>query len=815
MVKAGSDREPLAQAGRVASVLGCMGSLKSVGSSSGVKRALPDAHTSPTFTSLSDSVCDRSAVIRASSSMKTNQYEPSGEPPKVEPQPVINFATQRQTSRATRLLKGFIRILIAGDILCIVFSVWVSHYSSLPEPLHAYKEGLIPAHSSLMLGLGTPVMLVWLISRIGLFAFWRPARMLYLVAEVSVLLLTPSLDNPHIASGWSQMFQDAEGLLSGCVLALVYCSPVRHLFRLQQSQPNTPTDITIPKVQRSWFRFRLWTLLVLVVICSIPCIWFAVKMQQASREKNIGDKPDAQVAQKFRVLVTISRETTYITEPLRKDGYPDYVAALDQQFSAGVTPENNAAVLFWKALGSEEIRPEYRDKYFQMLGIPPLPEKGDYFVDFDKYGTRQKNNMNPRDAKPEAGTQENTWDQLRLAMRQPWSQQGFPVLAEWLAANEKPLALVVEASKHPRRYDPLCCRERIPLIAVLLPAIQGYRNVARALCARAMLRLHAGKLDEAWEELLACHRLARLAGQGPTVVEAFVALSIEETACVADEALLQHADLTATQVAKMREDLDRLPPMLKMANKLDIAERCTYLNNVSDFARQGPASLAGFDRVAELKELNGSKELKNTIKSLIHYSASTAIDWDLILRMGNSWYDRITDAYRKPTRAEQKEALSKVDEDIRRLKKTAEDAASLDKLMLGNPRKALSERLSQVLLTMFLPQIPTCIQVEDRGIMRFELDKLAFALASYRADHGAYPAKLADLTPKYVLEVPTDIFNDHDLNYRREGKGYLLYSFGINGKDDGAKSYDDRKKDEDWDDIVVRVPAPTMEKKKP
>ena len=73
---------------------------------------------------------------------------------------------------------------------------------------------------------------------------------------------------------------------------------------------------------------------------------------------------------KPRVLVTISKETTYLTEPLRADGYVDYLAAVNQRCQAGVTPENNAAVLFWRAVGPKEIRPEYRDKYFQMLGIP-------------------------------------------------------------------------------------------------------------------------------------------------------------------------------------------------------------------------------------------------------------------------------------------------------------------------------------------------------------------------------------------------------------------------------------------------------------
>ncbi len=195
---------------------------------------------------------------------------------------------------------------------------------------------------------------------------------------------------------------------------------------------------------------------------------------------------------------TISKETTYITEPLRKDGSVDYVAALNQRFSQGVTPENNAAVLFWKAVGPEEICPEYRDKYFQMLGIPPLPEKGDYFVDLDKYVARQKNGTKPRDAKPEAGTQDNTWDQLSLAMKRPWSQQEFPVLAEWLAANEKPLALVVEASKRPRRYDPLCCGEKTPLIAVLLP---GHPAITAMLLGRYALGRCCDSTRASWRRL--------------------------------------------------------------------------------------------------------------------------------------------------------------------------------------------------------------------------------------------------------------------------------------------------------------------------
>jgi len=61
-----------------------------------------------------------------------------------------------------------------------------------------------------------------------------------------------------------------------------------------------------------------------------------------------------------------------------------------------------------------------------------------------------------------------------------------------------------------------------------------------------------------------------------------------------------------------------------------------------------------------------------------------------------------------------------------------------------------------------------------------------------------------------------NLFSDSDLHYKQEGDGYLLYSVGVNGKDDGGRGREDRKEDEndteDWDDLVVRVPAAETQK---
>jgi hypothetical protein len=512
-------------------------------------------------------------------------------------------------------------------------------------------------------------------------------------------------------------------------------------------------------------------------------------------------KPNVQAAAKSRVRVTISKETTRITAPLRKDGYVDYVAALNEHFRAGVTVKNNAAVLFWQAMGPREINPQYREEYFKRLGIPPLAEKGNYYVPLNDYAKRGKDAGKPADAERQAKTMKQ-WD---VAMSRPWSEKEFPILAGWLAANEKAISMVVEASKRPRRYDPLIAGKDGMVISVVLPALQQQREAARALKLRAMLRLNEGKVDKAWEDLLACHRLARLAGQGPTLIDALVAIAIDGVACAGDQRLLQHAQLTAGEIAKLRGDLDKLPPLSKMVDKIDHAERYMFLDCVSMVAREGLASMG--------KLADGNAE-DSTIKSLISLAVGATIDWDQILRTGNTWYDRMADTFRTPTRPERQELRQKIDADLRKLAKSTSDLKSLALSMLGCPREALSQRLCQVFVALLLPAVSSVADAEDRATMQFDLIKLAFALAAYRADHGEYPARLADLATKYVAAVPKDIFNGEELRYKRKAEGYLLYSVGVNGKDDGGKGYDDRKPEETWDDLVVRVPAAAKASKK-
>ena len=123
------------------------------------------------------------------------------------------------------------------------------------------------------------------------------------------------------------------------------------------------------------------------------------------------------------VKVTISKATTYITKPLRKDGYVDYVAALNARCSRGVRSDNNMAIPFMKAVGPELLNRSHCEEYFRLLSIPPLPEKGDYFVSVYAYVKAKKIAAKPGTSvdRPQV-----LLDQEKLAMRRPWSERSFP-----------------------------------------------------------------------------------------------------------------------------------------------------------------------------------------------------------------------------------------------------------------------------------------------------------------------------------------------------------------------------------------------------
>ena len=489
---------------------------------------------------------------------------------------------------------------------------------------------------------------------------------------------------------------------------------------------------------------------------------------------------------------TIGKETTYVTEPVDRDGYIDYSAALNRQLGKGITAKTNAAVLLFKAFGPKpEGGKGMPPEFFQLLGIEAPPEKGDYFVGLYPY-IRDHLNL-PPGPQTEAIINEQV-----EAMRWPWHSKLYPEMANWLRVNEKPLAVVLEATKRPEYYHPLVSFNNGPgtrsLISALLPGVQKCRELANALVVRAMLRTAEGKTDEAWQDLLACHRLGRLVSRGGTLIEGLVGVAIEMIASNASVVLLDRGKLTAKQVQGCLSDLQQLPARRGPADKVGLAERFTGLESVLMIERHGLDYLEGM--AGGLGKPPGARPRP----------VPSGIDWDPALKNMNRWYDRLEATLRVKDRAEREKLHTALEQELKDLKSGVTHPAKLAALILaGKPDKTLGKLISDVLITLLVPAIHKVQQADDRSEQVAQNLQLAFALALHQREKGSYPKSLDELTPKYLKRIPIDQFTGKPLIYLPRENGYLLYSVGVNGMDEGGRGSND---DPRGDDLSVRIPVP-------
>ena len=96
----------------------------------------------------------------------------------------------------------------------------------------------------------------------------------------------------------------------------------------------------------------------------------------------------------------------------------------------------------------------------------------------------------------------------------------------------------------------------------------------------------------------------------------------------------------------------------------------------------------------------------------------------------------------------------------------------------------------------------------------------AIALKRYQLKHGNYPVSLSELAPNFVASAPRDPVDGKPLRYQLMVDGsFLLYSVGLNGKDDGGDgsskkgitNYSARWTDENALDWVWPQPATPAE----
>ena len=446
-------------------------------------------------------------------------------------------------------------------------------------------------------------------------------------------------------------------------------------------------------------------------------------------------------------VIPIGYATTRITGPLRADGTVDYRLALDAIDFRGVTTANNAVIPLLHALGTgKNILGSTRSRraVLRRLGMPSLPKEGPYFVEaYAFYQSLIAKAKSPAQREALERRKDN-WPPLALTYT-PWTASDHPRAARWLALNRVAFHWAMVASGRSRYAMPVPAPGRIShnlLMFAVEPWLAIYRELAQGMAMRSMEYLGEKNIPASENTILAIHRLARLEGQDPFVISWLVAFSVDANATRCEQALATRGNLTVIQIEAYQRTFLALPAFPSFTSAVNLGQRFYALDELTSWARGQQGR-------------NSEDEWQATL---------IPIDYTQIARRVNGWFDRTVRVFRHTRYQEQAEGILGL--------KHAFAEAMVDSHFSPTARLGA---LVEAFATMGDSAV---VRLYGSHTAQRRISILAFALATYHADHGRYPNSLKALIPEFIRKLPNDPFGDKPLIYRSNDTGYILTSIG-------------------------------------
>ena len=411
----------------------------------------------------------------------------------------------------------------------------------------------------------------------------------------------------------------------------------------------------------------------------------------------------------------ISKETTYITQPLTADGARvDYFAALEQElYPPEMKTDDNGYRLIVRALGAstdtewepdEGIDREARAaQVYEKLGLDPAVKPTMTFMEpyhfLRMYADRE-------------GLDEKQAYELDTKVYEPWTLDDLPMMEPWLEQNGPVLDLVGLAVRKPQFRIPLTRSKHAILFAdtPFLSEIQTMRSFARMLQARAQYRIGTGDIDGAMADVISCQRLGRHLESHDTIIACLVGIAIRGVAGAVGIAAVRESQPTKEQLRHFVDELNSIPVRLDI-DRIRRLERYYTLDLLQALA-------VGQESLAELFSDWGESEYLEQFRSGI--AAYLAVDWNVVMRRVNASFDDW--------------------ENIDHLQPPS--LLSPGNLLIGKR----SERLGDFLAGYILPAVQAFREATHRLDCQGNLQRIVLAMLIFERQHGTLP-------PAYTVDA--------------------------------------------------------------
>jgi len=361
------------------------------------------------------------------------------------------------------------------------------------------------------------------------------------------------------------------------------------------------------------------------------------------------------------------------------------------------------------------------------------------------------------------------------------TEEQLSLLKEWLASNQQALQLFKQACRKPYCWWQLQAKDNV-LLNVLAPQLREMRDFARLLCWRAKLRASDGYVQQAFDDLETCYHTCRHLRGPRGLVEQLVGIAMRALCAKSAFTILQETTVNVELLENFQKNIeeeftaDNFVINFEVEKFLfrDIIQRC-YTDNGNGSGHLIPGKmeeygLLTFGEVDDVFEPYGDK-----VQAVAGYVASLAValistDRQAMLAKFEGAFDRYQRcAEMTPWQLKQKNLVDSLEKEFE------------------------ASRIKQMRYFMYYYLLPSFNRVNELSYRsKAEMEGLitTIAILRYKSDYGYYPENLQQLLTKtYIKQLPMDPFSDKPLVYRKTEENFVLYSVGLNFKDDRGLRY--------------------------
>ena len=334
--------------------------------------------------------------------------------------------------------------------------------------------------------------------------------------------------------------------------------------------------------------------------------------------------------------------------------------------------------------------------------------------------------------------------QAQLPLRtEPLTEETKALVAQYLADNQQALELLHKGAAIEHSRYPIDLSKGFE---ALMPALSHIRAGARLLELEALLDAENGEVEKVVDSIKSTFGLARSLSKEPILVSQLVRIACQALGVSAIERTVNRTEFSDEQLVELGQVLVDAEDPCAMSRAF-IGERCAGLS-----VFKTPSSKT-------LKLIDGSSSSLGVIAIALYKFAGLA-DMDAAIYIDTM--NDYVEIFKLPSEQRQKVA----DDIDARFEKTSK---------------------IHILLRMIMPALSRVMDLDVRNVAHLHTARVGLAVQRYRLAAGRLPDTLAELVPAYLDAVPKDPFDGKELRYKKLETGFVVYSIGEDGSDDGGK----------------------------